>query len=143
MDRSSSHPPRWKVAPLQKSIKARTAEDALRAVGQLHAQLGGADIHTDNFGGIDFMIKHQIKSYHKVDDPPRRVKTIHITITIIVYIMAQAYGVECNKDDLAIEDKISIAFLFLFLLRTVEYTGTTSDDTSFQSEDVVLYIWDR
>jgi hypothetical protein len=62
-----------RLAPLKNPVKARTVEDALRAVGQAHARLGGPDPRKDNFGGIDFRIQRQIKSYHKVDDPPRRV----------------------------------------------------------------------
>jgi hypothetical protein len=114
-------------------------EDALRAVGQAHARLGGDDPRKDNFGGIDFRIQLQIKSYHKVDDPPRRVKPI--PITIIIYILAQAFGVARNEEDLSIADMITIAFFFL--LRPGEYTGTTSDDTPFRLEGLILYIRDR
>jgi hypothetical protein len=128
-----------RLAPLKNPVKARTVEDALRAVGQAHARLGPPDPRRDTFGGIDFRIQRQIKSYHKVDDPPRRVKPI--PITIIVYIMSSAFGRECNKEDLAIADMITIAFFFL--LRPGEYTGTIADDTPFRLEDVALYIRDR
>jgi hypothetical protein len=74
-----------------------------------------------------------------VDDPPRRVKPI--PITIIVYIMSSAFGSERNEEDLAIADMITIRFFFL--LRPGEYTGTTADDTPFWLEDVALYIRDR
>jgi hypothetical protein len=128
-----------RLAPLKNPVKARTVEDALRAVGQAHARLGAPDPRRDTFGGIDFRIQRQIKSYHKVDDPPRRVKPI--PITIIVYIMSSAFGRERNEEDLAIADMITIAFFFL--LRPGEYTGTTADDTPFRLEDVALYIRDR
>jgi hypothetical protein len=128
-----------RLAPLKNPVKARTVEDALRAVGQAHARLGAPDPRRDTFGGIDFRIQRQIKSYHKVDDPPRRVKPI--PITIIVYIMSSAFGRERNEEDLAIADVIAIAFFFL--LRPGEYTGTTADDTPFRLEDVALYIRDR
>jgi hypothetical protein len=97
-----------RMAPLKNPVKARTVENALRPVGQAHARLGGADPRKYTFGGIDFIIQQQIKSYHKVDDPPRRVKPI--PITIIVYIMSQAFGLERNEEDLAIADMITIAF---------------------------------
>jgi hypothetical protein len=128
-----------RLAPLKKSVKARTVEDALRAVGQAHARLGAPDPCKDNFGAIDFRIQRQIKSYHKVDNTPRRVKPI--PVTIILYILAQAFGVARNDEDLAIADMIAIAFFFL--LRPGEYTGTTTDDTPFRLEDVALYIHDR
>jgi hypothetical protein len=128
-----------RLAPLKQSVKARTVEDALRAVGQAHARLGVPDPRKDNFGAIDFRIQRQIKSYHKVDDPPRRVKPI--PVTIILYILAQAFGVPRNDEELAIADMIVIAFFFL--LRPGEYTGTTADDTPFRLEDVALYIRDR
>jgi hypothetical protein len=128
-----------RLAPLKQSVKARTVEDALRAVGQAHARLGGADPRKDNFGAIDFRIQRQIKSYHKADDPPRRVKPI--PVTIILYILAQAFGVPRNDEDLTIADMIAIAFFFL--LRSSEYTGITADDTPFRLEDVALHIRDR
>jgi hypothetical protein len=128
-----------RLAPLKQPVKARTVEDAIRAVGQAYAQLGGADPRRDTFWGIDFRIQRQIKSYHKVDDPPRRVKPI--PITIIVYIMSSAFGRERNEEDLAIADMITITLFFL--LRPGEYTGTTADDTPFRLEDVALYIRDR
>jgi ATP-dependent helicase YprA (DUF1998 family) len=100
---------------------------------------GGLDPRKDNFGAIDFRIQRQIKSYHKVDNTPRRVKPI--PVTIILYILTQAFGVARNYEDLAVADMIDIAFFFL--LRPGEYTGTTTDDTPFRLEDVVLYIRDR
>jgi hypothetical protein len=112
-----------RLAPLKNPIKAHTVEDALRAVGQAHARLGAPDPRMDTFGGIDFRIQRHIKSYHKVDVPPRRVKPI--PITIIVYTVSSAFGRERNKEDLAISDMITIAFFFL--LRAGEYTGTTAD----------------
>jgi hypothetical protein len=126
--------------PLKNPVKARTVEDTLSAVGQAHARLGAPDLRRDTFGGIDFRIQRQIKSYHKVDDPPRRVKPIPIII-IIVYVMSSALGRERNEGDLAIADMIKITFFFL--LRPGEYTGTTTDDTPFRLEDVALYVRDR
>jgi hypothetical protein len=101
-----------RLTPLKNPIKARTVEDALRAVGQAHARLGDPDPRKDTFGGIDFRIQLQIKSYHKVDDPPRRVNPI--PITIVVYTMSQAFGRERNKEDLAIADMITITFFSSF-----------------------------
>jgi hypothetical protein len=128
-----------RLAPLKKSANARTVEDALCAVGQAHARLGPPDPRKDSFGAIYFRIQRQIKSYHKVDDPPRRVKPI--PVTIILYILSQVFGVARNDEDLATEDVVAIAFFFL--LRPGEYTGATADDTPFRLEDMALYIRDR
>jgi hypothetical protein len=128
-----------RLTPLKNPIKVRTLEDALRAVVQAHTRLGAPDPRRDTFGGIDFRIQRQIKSYHKVDDPPRRVKPIPIIIT--VYVMSSTFGRERNEGDLTIEDMITITFFFL--LRPGEYTGTTTDDTPFRLEDVALYVCDR
>jgi hypothetical protein len=70
---------------------------------------------------------------------PKRVKTL--PISIIVFILAQAYGVSRHDDTQAIANVITIAFFFL--LRPGTYTGTTSDDNSFRIQDVHLYIATR
>jgi hypothetical protein len=125
--------------PLKNAVKARTVEDALRAIGQAHARLGAPDPRKDSHGGIDFRIQRQIPSYKKVDLPPRRVKPI--PIIIILYILAQAYDDHRSESDLAVTDMIVIACFFL--LRPCEYTGTTNDDAPFRLEDVHLYIGGR
>jgi hypothetical protein len=56
-----------------------------------------------------------------------------------VFILDQDYGVSRHDDTQAIADMITIAFFFL--LRSGEYTGTTSDDTPFRLQEVHLYIW--
>jgi hypothetical protein len=125
--------------PLKNAVKARTVEDALREIGQAHAQLGAPDPRKDSHGGIDFRIQRQISSYKKVDRPPHCVKPI--PIIIILYSLAQAYDNHRSESDLAIADMIVIAFFFL--LRPGEYTGTTSDDAPFRLEDVHLYMGGR
>jgi hypothetical protein len=127
------------LALLKNAVKARTVEDALRAIGQVHARLGGPDPRKDSHEGIDFRIQRHISSYKKVDLPPRRVNPIHIII--ILYILAQAYDNHISESDLAIAGMIVITFFFL--LRPGEYMGTTSDDAPFRLEDVHLYIGGR
>jgi hypothetical protein len=128
-----------RLAPLHKTIKSRTVEDAIRAVGQAHARLGAPDPRKDHHGGIDFRIQRQLKSYAKTDDPPRRVKPV--PIIIVVYILQLVYDAARGVADTSIADMICIAFFFL--LRPGEYTGTTSDDTPFRLEDVSAYVHDR
>jgi hypothetical protein len=59
-----------RLAPKQNSVKSRTVEDALRAVGQAHARLGAPDPRKDHHGKIDFCIQRQLKAYEKSDNPP-------------------------------------------------------------------------
>jgi hypothetical protein len=125
-----------RIAPRHNAVRARTVEDALRAIGQAFARVGSPDVRKNVYGDIDFRIQRQIRAYKREDSPPKRVKPI--PIVIILYILAQAYGITRHEDTQAIADMITIAFFFL--LRPGEYTGTTSDDTPFRLQDVHLYI---
>jgi hypothetical protein len=61
-----------RIAPRQNAVRARTVEDALRAIGQTFARLGSLDIRKYAFGDIDFHIGRQIRAYKKEDLPPKR-----------------------------------------------------------------------
>jgi hypothetical protein len=128
-----------RLAPKQNSVKSRTVEDAICAVGQAHARLVAPDPLKDHHGKIDFRIQRQIKAYEKSDDPPRRVKPVPMLVTL--YILEQEYGDSRTLANTAIADMICIAVFFL--LRPGEYTGTTVGDTPFRLEDVGVYIRDR
>jgi hypothetical protein len=128
-----------RLAPRQNAVRARTVEDALRAIGQTFARLGSPDVRKDAFGDIDFRIGRQLRAYKKEESPPKRVKPI--PIIIILFILAQAYGQVRDEGSITIADMITIAFFYL--LRPGEYTGTTSDDAAFRVEDIALYIQDR
>jgi hypothetical protein len=99
----------------------------------------GGGPRKDAHGNIDFRIQRQIKAYKKDDAPPRRVKPV--PITIISFIVAQAFGATRSDEEMAIADMIVIAFFFL--LQPGEYTGTISDDAAFRLQDVGLYIQGR
>jgi hypothetical protein len=114
-------------------------EYAVRAVGQAFTQLRGPDVRKDAFGAIDFCVSYQFRCYRK-EDPPSRVKPVPI-ITIIFFIVQQAFKSSSTHDHHAIDDLISIAFYFLF--HPGNYTGTTSDDTLFCVADVELHVDDR
>ena len=123
------------LAPSGDTVRSRTVEDALRAVGQKFASLGTKDVRKDGHGKIDFRIQRQLRYFSKSDAPPSRVKPI--PITIILYITRLAFGVVRDEDRMAIADIIVIAFYFL--LRPGEYTGTTNDDTPFLLADAAVY----
>jgi len=125
--------------PRGKPVKARTVEDALRAVGQKFASVGAADLRKDAHGTIDFRIYRQIRSYKKTDSPPVRVKPV--PITLVIYLLRVAHHITGDEAQQAIADMITIAFYYL--LRPGEYTGTTSDDTAFAIKDVTLHLGKR
>jgi hypothetical protein len=54
-----------RLAPCKKPIRARTVEDGLRVVGQVHATLWALDPRKDTHSGIDFRIQRQIKAYKR------------------------------------------------------------------------------
>jgi hypothetical protein len=128
-----------RIAPSHRQVKSRTVEDALRAVGQKFARMGTPDIRKDSTGNIDFRIQRQLRHYAKLDPPPARVKPV--PITIILYILRQAYGAVRHPDRCAIANVIVIAFFYL--LRPGEYTGTTSDDAAFTLADIGLHVGNR
>jgi hypothetical protein len=128
-----------RIAPSKMQVKSRTVEDALRAVGQKFARMGAPDIRKDTSGSIDFRIQRQLRHYAKLDPPPARVKPV--PITIVIYILQQAYGTNRHPDRCAIANTIVIAFFYL--LRPGEYTGTTTDDAAFTLADIGLHVGNR
>jgi hypothetical protein len=128
-----------RLLPRNNPVKARTVEDGICALGQAFSLRGAPDPRKDAHGNIDFRINRQIKAYKKHDAPPRRVKPVRITI--ISFIVAQAFGATRSDGEMAVADMIVIAFFFL--LRPGEYTGTISDDVAFRLQDVGLYIQGR
>jgi hypothetical protein len=97
--------------PHNKIVKARTADDGLRAVGQAHTRLGAPDPRKDSHGGIYFRIQRQIKAYKKDDASPKRVKPV--PIIIIIFIAAQALGDTRSEEEMAITNMITNTFFFL------------------------------
>jgi len=128
-----------RIAPSQATVKSRTAEDALRAVGQAFSLLGTKDPRKDAHGNIDFRITRQLRAYNKTDTPPRRVKPL--PISIILHILNAAHNLHPTASNKIISDVICIAFYFL--LRPGEYTGTTADDHPFLLRDVSLHLGTR
>jgi hypothetical protein len=127
-----------RLVPRGNAVRARAVEDAMCAVGQTFTKWGSPDVRKDVNGDIDLRIGRQISAYKKEDSTPKRVKPI--PITIIIFIMAQAFGQERDEGAVAILDMITITLFYL--LRAGEYTGTTSDRAAFCIEDVALYIQD-
>ena len=124
-----------RIVPGNKSVRSRTAEDAIRSVGQMYSRVGTADPRTDPITGkVDFRIGRQLRAYKKADPAPSRVKPVPITIVIQCLVHAFATPALSHRQVLA----NMICLGFYFCLRPGEYTGTKSDDHPFLLEDVAF-----
>lgn len=123
------------IAPRGKPVRARTAEDALRSVGQTFSAMGAPDPRLTPSGKMDFRITRQISYYKKQDPPPDRVKPVPVTV---LQHLAHAAAAGADPGNLAVADMIALAFFFL--LRPGEYTATPSESTPFQVGDVQLFV---
>lgn len=126
------------IAPRGKAVRARTVEDALRAVAQEMATVGAADPRLNSFGSMDFRLQRLWKSYKKVDPPPHRVKPVPLRVLRRLHHVAHTAG---EQPLLAITDMILLAFFFL--LRPGEYTGSPSNTSPFTLADVQLFAGRR
>jgi hypothetical protein len=100
--------------------------------------MGAKDVRKDATGTTDFRIQRQLKSFAKVDSPPTRVKPV--PITVLLHVLAHAYGAQSNDIRQSVADMIVIGFYFL--LRPGEYTGTSSDGAPFRIRDISLFVND-
>ena len=125
--------PKVKSPPYQ--VRARSAEDTLRSIGQTFARMGAPDPRLAPSGKLDFRLSSQVSGYKKEDPPPDRVKPAPITLLQHVLFAAIA---STAVSSLAIADMIVLAFFFL--LRPGEYTATKSDTTPFRLCDVRLSV---
>jgi hypothetical protein len=122
-------------------VRSRTVEDALRAVGQGFASVGGKYPRKTFTGEIDFRIQRQLRSWSREDDPPTRVKPIPIQLILTILSIAYHATTTSNNAAKAIADMTVIAFYYL--LRPGEYTATATDDAAFRLQDLQLFIGDR
>ena len=124
-----------RIAPRGKPVRARTAEDALRSVGQTFLAMGTDDPRFTPQGAMDFRITRQVRFYKKEDPPPDRVKPVPVSV---LRWIAFAAATTPHVGNQAIADMIILAFFFL--LRPGEYTATASDNTPFRLADIRLAI---
>jgi hypothetical protein len=125
-----------RIAPSGEPVRARTVEDAVRAIGQTFATLGATDPRLNSLGQMDFRLKRTWTAWGKQDSPPNRVKPIPVSVLHQVMQIANNSPAGCHFMR-AVADMVSLAFFFL--LRPGEYTGNKSDTTPFRALDVVLY----
>ena len=114
------------IAPRGRPVRARSAEDAIRSVGQTFAAMGALDPRYTSQGNMDFCLTRQLRFYKKADPPPDRVKPVPIAV---LHWIAHAAALSPHPGTQAIADMTALAFFFL--LRPGEYTATPSDTTPF------------
>jgi len=121
------------IAPHNHPVRGRTAEDALRSVGQTFAAMGSPDPRKTPQGDMDFRITRQIRCCKKEDPPPNRVKPVPVVVLLWILHAASSSAFAGTQ---AIADMIALAFFFL--LRPGEHTATPSDTAPFRLADVRL-----
>lgn len=126
------------LAAAGSQVRARTAEDYLRFIGQTFQSVGSPDPRLNVFGKIDFRISRMISAWKKQDPPPNRVKPVPLRVIRSISFIAQA-----SSDPLVIAISDMIAIAFFFLLRPGEYTASKSDTQPFDFKSVQLFIGDH
>lgn len=121
-------------------IRARSAEDYVRFVGQTFLHVGADDPRLNSASKIDFRISRTISAWKKSDSPPNRVKPI--PLQVLRRIASISYTTFASPLCKATADMIILAFFFL--LRPGEYTDNDGDADKhpFRIEDVQLFIGD-
>jgi hypothetical protein len=105
-------------------VRARTVEEAVRAIGQTMASLGAKDHRLQSHKHIEYRLQQLVAGWKRVDPAPKRVSPAPLGLVIYAHRLAWASK---SIRDLAIAD---MAFLgFYFLDRPGEYTKTTSTDS--------------
>ena len=106
------------LAPGRRSVRTRTVEDALRAVGQTYAGMGALDPRLNRHGELDFRLTALLQAWKRDDDPPTRVKPLPIAVVSHVWDIAQGEGTPKAHAAAA-----CLVIGFYFLLRPGEYLG--------------------
>jgi hypothetical protein len=126
--------------PRGKSVRSRTVEDALRAVGQAYAGMGALDPRMNSCGKPDFRLTSLYQAWSKADDPPSRVKPLPTTLMTQTVALAK---LENTEEGRAIADILPLGVFFL--LRPGKYMGTPShvSDDLFRLQDLRLWVGNR
>ena len=78
------------IAQTISPARSRTAEDAVRSIGQALAALGLADPRYGKDGKINIRLRFQLRCYTKQDPAPNRVKPVPIIFLRKVAVVALA-----------------------------------------------------
>jgi hypothetical protein len=121
------------LSPSRLTVRSRTVEDALRAVGQTFAGLGSPDPRLNLHGTTDIRLASLLRAWSRLDAPPARVRPIPVEL------IHSALDLAALDPALhAVGDCVALAFYFL--LRPGEYSGCPkSRDDLFRIRDVELW----
>jgi hypothetical protein len=122
------------LAPSGAPVRARTVENAVRAIGQTLAALGCDDPRLLPSGKLELRLQRQLKAYGKLDSPPNRVKPI--PFAIIAHAAHLCHLANTDRSQ-TIADMILLGFYYL--LRPGEYACTDNPESApFRLCDVHL-----
>ena len=127
---------RWRegrLAPGSNPTRARTAEDAMRQVGQAFSMVGALDPRLNAYGKMDYRITRVVRFWKNEDGPSRRKRPVPKVVIIELTRHAQATR---TQQQLAVSDLVWIGFYWM--LRPSEYVYTTRHKTPFVLHDVIL-----
>ena len=127
------------ITPGRHPVRARTVEDAVRAVGQAYAGLGALDPRLSRHGHLDFRLSSLFRSWSAADDPPSRVKPLPISLLTHVTQLAALEATPAAQAAAA-----CLVVGFYFVLRPGEYLGLpTASDNLFRLKDLQLWLGSR
>lgn len=121
-----------------KPVRARTVEEAVRAVGRTFVELGSSDPRLNCYGALDVRLSAQIAQWKQEDPPPRRVKPVPMAIIRNVTQVALATATALS---LCMANMIWVGFFFL--CRPGEYTAAAEGSRPFRFCDVDLFLGAR
>lgn len=121
------------LAPNQKPVRARTAEDALRFVGQAFASVGALDPRRTTHGAIDYRITRQLAGWKKADPPSRRREIIPRCVLDSVTSTAWQAA---TAQDFALSDLMWLGIHFLLRPSEYLYTDAHHAATAFTMADL-------
>lgn len=124
------------IAPLGQHVRARTAKDAVRFVGQAFAAVGSPDPRLNAQGKMDFRLSRQVSGWRRADPPSQRRDIIPRSVLLSLSQTARRLPTAQN---LAAVDLLWIGLHFL--LRPSEYLHTNAQTytQAFTMADVLFF----
>ena len=117
-------------------VRARTAEDAIRLIGQTIENLGHGDPrYHGRSGKMDKRFTRLWRDWRHYDDPPRRVKPIPLPVLLEAQRLADESG------SIALQTTARLMWIaFYYLCRPGEHCATVDSNHFFRMCDVSLFI---
>ena len=125
------------IAPRGKQVRGRTAEDAVRLVGQAFTELGARDPRLGYDNKVDFRIKRQHAGWRKSDPPAQRREIVPRAVLLTLTTTAKIGNAP------HLRPATDLMWLGLhFLLRPAEFLFTQYNTytTAFTLADVSFWV---